>query len=98
MTSDPSLKQCQSADSVHVLAFSSKGDLLLVESEGEFNLDVWENVFAEASRMCRGDPSHDGGDEDVSMDSEDATDAESFLRGVVGAKFARDQRWKESVK
>ena len=94
---DPSTKQCQDADSVHVLAFSSKGDLLLVESEGEFNLNIWERVYAEAIQLCRGNSKQEDTN-DISMISEPENDMESFVRNVVGDKIAKDQQWKERIK
>ncbi|OJJ42862.1 hypothetical protein ASPZODRAFT_147028 [Penicilliopsis zonata CBS 506.65] len=48
----PSIKDADEAASVHVLAFSSKGHLLLTESEGSFDFDTWEKVHDRALTIC----------------------------------------------
>lgn len=93
---DPTPKQRQEATSQHVLAFTSHGDLLVAESEGRFDMDKWEQVVAEAIRVCRGDAGPL--DEDVSMDSGESSSLEGFMRDVVQAKITTDQRWKESIR
>ena len=59
--------------SMHVLTFSSHGDLLVAESEGVFDVDTWEAVFDAAKMVCCSSSSHlhlhrridgDGGDGD----------------------------------
>ena len=39
MILDPTSEQLKVAASIHVFAFSSHGDLLVVESEGEYGID-----------------------------------------------------------
>ncbi|KAG8526820.1 uncharacterized protein KY384_008249 [Bacidia gigantensis] len=101
---NPTLKNISEASSVHVLAFSSKGDLLLVESEGEFVVDEWERVYEVAREACLGDRrlgKEDGGDErsrDVEM--EEDGDKEGLLwkmQRVVGEKVESEQRWKKDL-
>ncbi|KAI9834913.1 MAG: exosome non-catalytic core subunit rrp46 [Thelocarpon superellum] len=95
---DPSSKQCEEASSAHVLAFTSQGALLLAESEGDFDLDQWEEVFDRAKSACCG-PSNAKGDEDALMEDEspDPMPRQQMLRDVMRAKVARDQSWKESL-
>ncbi len=111
LISDPSPQQLRSATSVHVLTFASANDggLLLAESEGDFDMSVWEEVYHEAERICRGeaggvgDGNWDG--EDVSMgDDTDEKGAdgkgkslEGALRDVVREKVERDVRWRWGV-
>ena len=44
--------------SMHVLTFSSHGDLLVAESEGVFDVDTWEAVFDAAKMVCCSSSSH----------------------------------------
>ena len=96
---DPSTQQLREASSVHVLAFSSHGDLLIVESEGEFDISSWETVLEKARQVCRGKGKDSGEDEDGSMTigSEKERTLEDGLRDTIREKVAREQRWKESL-
>ena len=91
LTQDPSPKQVEAATSVHVLAFSSHGDLLVVESEGQFDMVIWEKVAEAAKRVCQGNSRNDG---DVSMEPEQESTMGDFLKDMIGKKVAMDQRWK----
>lgn len=98
LISNPSPTQLRDAASVHVLTFSARGEVLLAESEGEFDVGVWERVHFEGERVCRG-----GGGEDVDMvgqgmGMEREGGLEGALRGVVKGKVERDLRWREGVK
>ena len=101
LSPNPTAKQLSSAGSVHVLAFSSLGDLLVVESEGQFSFDAWEQVYAEARKICLGpqEEDNDGGD-DVDMDDRDERRGESLqdvLRSAVKEKVRREGRWRDSL-
>jgi len=66
---------------VHVLAFSSKRELLLCESEGRFDMQLWEPVVDLAEVYCcraEGDQSHgqQGGDDDEDEKMDDHDNAE----------------------
>ncbi|KAL8955830.1 MAG: hypothetical protein Q9193_006452 [Seirophora villosa] len=83
--------------SLHVLAFSSHGQLLLSESEGAFDMDVWDQVYDIAKRICRGSKSEDlDGTEDINMEPSDDS-MENSLRNILQEKAAREQRWKEGL-
>lgn len=99
LVQDPSAQQLREAESVHALAFSSHGDLLVVESEGEFDMDVWEAVVHKAAQICRGDEKDGAEDEDENMniDSEERRTLEDALRDTIREKVAREQKWKESL-
>jgi len=93
---DPSIKDIKIATSIHVLAFSSKGHLLLNESEGDFDLDTWDRVFELAESICRdGRRFKIGHDGDVDMaDNGGVQSLENFVREVVEDKIRHDHAWK----
>ncbi|KAJ5155360.1 Exoribonuclease phosphorolytic domain 2 [Penicillium capsulatum] len=80
--------------SLHVLAFSSKGQLLLNESEGRFDFETWETIREHAASVCRGRPSV-GSDGDVAMgDKSDDTRLDGFVRETVEDRLHHDHAWK----
>ena len=97
----PSAKELSAASSVHVLAFSSLGNPLVVESEGDFSMDVWEEVYSEARRICLGPEKEDeDGGEDVQMEGQERQDSASLqdvLRSAVQSMAGRELKWKESL-
>ena len=92
-----SVKALKEAASLHVLAFSSLGELLLAESEGAFDIDIWDQVYRWAEKDCRksdsGDPTQT---DDVDMDLSKPGSLEDSLRSIIEEKAAREYRWKES--
>ncbi len=70
-----------------------------MESEGEFDIDIWEPVSEKARLICRGEGKDGDGDEDenMSMDLEERKTLEDRLRDTIREKVAREQRWKESL-
>lgn len=95
ITQSPTIREIQQAASIHVLAFSSHGDLLVVESEGEFTLDEWDQVFEKAQRVCcdaleapHVDTMLGGGD--GKFPGEQA----GFLRSIL-EKVALDLKWRK---
>ena len=42
MVADPTPRELEAAQSVHVLAFTSNDELLLAESEGDFTVKEWD--------------------------------------------------------
>ena len=89
---NPTAKDLRAASSVHVLAFSSFGEILVVESEGEFTMELWEGVHAKAKEICLGKEGGKDG-EDVSMDGSGQESLADVLRGAVQEKVEREQRW-----
>ncbi|KAF2220858.1 ribosomal protein S5 domain 2-type protein [Elsinoe ampelina] len=77
---DPSPAQILQAKSVHVFAFSSKGEVLLAASEGGFGVEEWEGAEEVARVAClatsegqaRKGGGHTGRDGDVDMDMDDS--------------------------
>ena len=92
---EPSLKQIDTASSLHVLTISSNDRILVSESEGAFDLDVWESVVEEGRRICRGSTKME---DDVSMDFHENKDLESMLKRIVGSNVAKDHKWKDGMK
>ncbi|KAL8879670.1 MAG: hypothetical protein Q9198_002765, partial [Flavoplaca austrocitrina] len=94
---DPAARIVEKAASLHVLAFSSLGDLLVAESEGTFDMDIWDQVYAMAEKHCRTlDPGAPARMADVDMESSKSASLEDSLKGIIEGKAAREYRWKES--
>lgn len=91
---EPSLDDCAKAKSQHVLAFSSKGHLLLNESQGSFDFDTWDRVYEQALSICRGSKAA-GQDGDVSMEAKH--NLENFVRETVEHKIASDYSWSDTA-
>lgn len=90
---NPSAATAKAATSLHVLAFSSKGHLLLNESQGQFDFDTWESVRAHATAICQSTAS--GTDGDIAMgEGSDATRLDSFIRETVEDRLHSDYAWK----
>ncbi|KAH8692598.1 putative exosome complex subunit Rrp46 [Talaromyces proteolyticus] len=87
---DPSPSECKTAKSLHTLAFSSKGHLLLNESQGSFDFDTWDLVYDRAYSICRG-TKVSGADGDVAMGEKPSL--ESVIREVVEDKIYKDYAW-----
>ena len=98
LKSGPSAEELKVASSIHVFAFSSHGDLLVVESEGEFGVETWEEAYQKARLACRGEEEDDSNSEDVSMDSDNGTKLKDVLRNAVRQKVAREQKWKQDLR
>lgn len=91
---NPSAIAAMTATSLHVLAFSSKGHLLLNESQGRFDLDTWESVREQAASVCQS-TAISGADGDIDMsEGIDATRLGSFIRETVEDRLHRDYAWK----
>ena len=84
MLSEPSLEEARDATSTHVLAFSSQGELLVAESEGEFSLSTWEKVLEAGARRCGG--SGEDGSRRMDIDSS-IGDQETWTRNLVEEKM-----------
>lgn len=91
---NPSAVVAKSATSLHVLAFSSKGHLLLNESQGRFDFDTWEAVREQAASICRA-TTVPGSDGDIAMgEGADATSLDGFIRETVEDHIHTDYAWK----
>ncbi|KAJ5819956.1 Exoribonuclease phosphorolytic domain 2 [Penicillium riverlandense] len=90
---DPSPADAKAMASLHALAFSSKGHLLLNESQGRFEFDTWEAVRQTALGICHNAAvSADG---DVSMgEGAESAQLHGFVRETVEDQVHRDYAWK----
>ncbi|GES61700.1 exosome complex subunit Rrp46 [Aspergillus terreus] len=90
---DPSVTEAAVATSLHALAFTSKGHLLLNESQGTFDFDTWERVRQRAAAICHGTMATTDGD--VAMvEDVDGQPLEGTVRELVEEKFHQDYAWK----
>ncbi|EKG15617.1 Exoribonuclease phosphorolytic domain 1 [Macrophomina phaseolina MS6] len=89
----PSVKDLTNASSVHVFAFTPKGALLVVESEGKFNLDTWDNVYNTAARICFAAEAEESA---MDVDGAESTNLHGVLKDAVRRKIEKDQAWKEA--
>ena len=97
VSQDPEIQATKNATSLHVVAFSSPGDLLLAESEGKFGIDEWERVEGLGRKIClNGSKEHeeDVNMQDLSTELEDKS-LQGMLRAAVEAKVAKDERWRD---
>lgn len=88
---DPTQVQISRARSVHVLAFTHEGDLLLVESEGQFSLAEWDEVVGAARRVSF------RSEDEMAVDSDEKArpaDMKQFIRTVMASKVAADLHWR----
>ncbi|KAI4245642.1 MAG: hypothetical protein L6R40_002443 [Gallowayella cf. fulva] len=96
LVAEPSAKALKEAASLHVLGFSSHGELLVAESEGTFDIDTWDQVYVKAEQVCRGSSTRGEKQSDESnMDLSKPNCLEDSLRNVMEEKAAREQRWKD---
>jgi exosome complex component RRP46 len=91
----PTIIEIQQAASVHVLAFTSRGELLVDESEGDFNLDDWNLIFEEAQRICCGAGAASGVDAVMDESRSGSGGLTGFLRSTLEAKVTTDLKWKK---
>ncbi|KAF9887699.1 hypothetical protein FE257_009652 [Aspergillus nanangensis] len=91
---EPAPTDAAAATSLHVLAFSSKGHLLLNESRGSFDFDTWERIRQRALTICHGTLSGSP-DGDVAMvEDVDGQPLEGVVRETVEDKYHQDYAWK----
>lgn len=94
---DPTPRELQAAQSVHVLAFTSHDELLLAESEGDFTIKEWDEIYETAQAVCckpqtkksAAEMVLDGDDDDAGQ-----VDMRQFIRSTLGGKVAVDLHWK----
>ncbi|KAH8675965.1 hypothetical protein BX600DRAFT_432502 [Xylariales sp. PMI_506] len=90
---DPTAREAEESRSLHAFAFTSRDELVLAESEGDFTLKEWDDVLATARKQCCPPPTS----EDVDMLQDQAptgVDLRNFTRSTVEAKIASDLYWK----
>jgi exosome complex component RRP46 len=91
----PSPLEFQEADSVHVLAFTSHGNLLVAESEGSFTINDWEELYEVGKRLCCDEV--ETGDDNTMQDgglSENGGEMMRFVKSILKEKVQNDLYWK----
>jgi exosome complex component RRP46 len=88
---NPTILQSQGANSVHVLAFTSRGDLLVAESEGSFTMDDWDSIYEAGREICCDNPNTN---ENMAVD-EQSGGMMLFVKSTAQAKVAADLLWKD---
>lgn len=92
---DPSPREIETARSVHVLAFTSHDGLLLAESEGDFTVREWDEVYETARAICcRSAPAKDGMAMLLDDEATGGPDMRHFLRSTMESKVVADLHWK----
>lgn len=93
---DPSPRQVEQARSVHAFAFTSHEELLLAESEGDFTMREWDEVYAAAKLVCCKPSPNDNDEIDMVLgeDQHMGPDLRRFVRAAAEAKVAADLHWK----
>lgn len=89
--------QIQQAKSVHVFAFTSHGDLVLNESEGNFDLEDWDDLYDLAKKICCGSAADADADPDAMRDEgpdEDDGGLNQFVKSVIEEKVTADLYWR----
>ncbi|KAK0119214.1 exosome non-catalytic core subunit rrp46 [Cadophora gregata] len=91
---NPTLVESQAANSVHVMAFTSHGDLLVAESEGDFTLKDWEAAHDAAKAICYDDPNISGVMADEGMGEKNES-LKMFVKSTLEDKIENDLHWKD---
>ena len=93
---NPTLQEFQGANSVHVLAFTSHGQLLVAESEGSFTLEDWDEVYEIGKGLCC--YGIETGDDNI-MQGEglegNTGGMMTFVKSALEEKVSADLHWKD---
>ncbi|CAL3962337.1 unnamed protein product [Diplocarpon coronariae] len=89
---NPTPLESQSAASIHVLAFSSHGELLVAESEGSFTLKDWQAVFDAGKKICCDELKP--GEDQAMDDGEQDRSLMMFVQSTLEDKVKTDLQWK----
>lgn len=90
---DPSPRQADKSRSIHVLAFTSHEELLLAESEGDFSMSEWDEVYQTARSICC-TPARQEIDMVLDDNQNAGPDLRRFVRSAAEAKIMADLHWK----
>lgn len=91
---NPSVHDIQSASSIHVLAFTAQGALLVAESEGSFSMDDWNDVYEQGKKLCCGEPAA-GPDEMQDVGEEKDGGMKAFVKAALEEKVESDLHWRD---
>lgn len=91
--SSPPVAQLQKAKSIHVMVYSSEGALILVESEGSFDIEILEACLASGRNECL---SNQSGDVEM-IDNEKVNMSKKFEQSVE-ARIKKSEQWRNGIK
>ena len=93
---EPNATSLRESKSGHVFAFDSRGGCVVMESEGEFGLEEWEEGYARARKICLGEKEAQEQDADVEMGETGPEDDGLLgdLRRIIEVKVEKETRWK----
>lgn len=94
ITMDPSPREADKSRSVHVLAFTSFSELLLAESEGDFTMTEWDQVYETTRSACCGAADGNGIHAVLDEAQQSGPDMRQFVRSAAESKVAADLYWK----
>lgn len=92
IVTNPTARQIEQSQSFHTLAFTSRNELILAESEGSFTMKEWDDVYNTARSQC----CITAEDSDTLM-NEGLTDnavPKHFIRSTVEQQTTSDLYWK----
>ncbi|KAL1960576.1 hypothetical protein VTO42DRAFT_7155 [Malbranchea cinnamomea] len=92
---NPSAHDIITAKSTHVLAFSSKGHLLLNESDGSFDMEIWDKVHDLAQLTCQSGTDGIKPGQDVDMEATFKPEpVAQIVRDAIEDRLREDHAWK----
>lgn len=89
---DPTEKELGSCRSVHALAFSREGEMLLAESAGSFEMDEWELVEVKVREVTTGAVARVDGDDNMEGG---IMETEPWLREKLEENVREAGAWRE---
>ncbi|KAK5124694.1 hypothetical protein LTR85_001407 [Meristemomyces frigidus] len=87
-------KELVGCKSVHALAYTQHGEMLLSESAGDFDLNMWEEVADEAEKVCVAAVAPAGEDEEM---ANGAAEAAPWLRQELEERARDAVSWRETT-
>jgi len=91
----PRVQERKRCRSLHVFAYTAKGQCVLMESEGRFQVNEWEAAERTARQIVV--DGMDSKNEDVDMTGgASAPSVIEMMRKSVEARVAKDKRWREN--
>jgi len=94
VNADPTEDILGACRSIHALAYNQQGELLLDESSGQVDLDVWEKVAEKTQKICLASMASSG--EDAEMGNGNV-EVESWLRTELESRAQEAVAWREAV-
>ncbi len=93
----PSYQEVVRSSSLHVFAFSPSKEMLLTESDGNFDLDIWDEVYQDAENVCCSPAQDLADDDDKMVDNGDDPHLHELLHEATKQLVHIDQRWKHNT-